>query len=186
MLSQTLVIPMCISSLWTWNMLSGHKLTWCTWACFTCNPLIIISPHKLSHTWQSPNLGCFEYGTTCARMAWSWDYLWGELMKIGATCAGTTCVLGVLVTGSLWTLGRLVRGQHVFCEYLSQGGLEHWGELSKGTVVQGRFKVVSWSVYCLHVFSERWNWTACRRGGWKASWGCFTASRRCWKMIRRS
>jgi hypothetical protein len=31
----------------------------------------------------------------------------------------------------------------VFWEYLSQGGHEHWGELSKGTVVQGRFKVVS-------------------------------------------
>jgi hypothetical protein len=49
----------------------------------------------------------------------------GELMNIGATCAGTTCV---------W-------------EYLSQGGLEHWGELSKGTVGQGRFKVVS-TVQC--------------------------------------
>jgi hypothetical protein len=36
-----------------------------------------------------------------------------------------------------------VRGQHVFWEYLSQGGHEHWGELSKGRVVQGRFKVVS-------------------------------------------
>jgi hypothetical protein len=45
-------------------------------------------------------------------------------MNIGATCAGR-------------------RGQHVFWEYLSQGGLKHWGELSKGTVVQGRFKVVS-------------------------------------------
>ncbi len=31
----------------------------------------------------------------------------------------------------------------MFWEYLSQGGHEHWGELSKGTVVQGRFKVVS-------------------------------------------
>ena len=125
----------------------AHKLTWCSWACFTCNPLIMLFPHKLSHTWQSPSLGRFEYGTTCAGMTWSWDYLWGELMKIGATCAGTTCVLGVLVTGSLWTLGRLVRGQHVFWEYLSQGGHEHWGELSKGTVVQGRFKVVSSSVH---------------------------------------
>jgi hypothetical protein len=64
-------------------------------------------------------------------------------MKIGATCAGTTCVLGLLVTGSLWTLGRLVRGQHVHWDYLSQGGHEHWGELSKGGVVQGRFKVIS-------------------------------------------
>jgi carbonic anhydrase len=36
-----------------------------------------------------------------------------------------------------------VRGQHVIWDYLSQGGHEHWGELSKGTVVQGRFKVVS-------------------------------------------
>jgi hypothetical protein len=42
-------------------------------------------------------------------------------MNIGVTFAGTTCVLGVL----------------------SQGGHEHWGELSKGRVVQGRFKVVS-------------------------------------------
>jgi hypothetical protein len=64
-------------------------------------------------------------------------------MKIGSTCAWTTCVLGLLVTGSLWTLGRLVRGQHVFWEYLSQGGHEHWGELSKGGVVQGRIKVIS-------------------------------------------
>ncbi len=29
------------------------------------------------------------FGSTCH----------GELMNIGATCAGTTCVLGVLVTG---------------------------------------------------------------------------------------
>ncbi len=36
-----------------------------------------------------------------------------------------------------------MRGQHVLWDYLSQGGHEHWGELSKGTVVQGRFKVVS-------------------------------------------
>jgi hypothetical protein len=42
-------------------------------------------------------------------------------MKIGATCAG----------------------QHVFWEYLSQGGYEHWGELLKGGVVQGRIKVIS-------------------------------------------
>ena len=31
-------------------------------------------------------------------------------------------------------------------DYLSQGGHEHWGELSKGTVVQGRFKVVSCNI----------------------------------------
>jgi hypothetical protein len=36
-----------------------------------------------------------------------------------------------------------MRGQHVFWEYLSQGGHEHWGELSKGGVVQGRIKVIS-------------------------------------------
>jgi hypothetical protein len=31
----------------------------------------------------------------------------------------------------------------VHWDYLSQGGHEHWGELSKGGVVQGRFKVIS-------------------------------------------
>ncbi len=31
----------------------------------------------------------------------------------------------------------------MFWEYLSQGGHEHWGELSKGGVVQGRIKVIS-------------------------------------------
>jgi len=31
----------------------------------------------------------------------------------------------------------------VFWEYLSQGGHEHWGELSKGGVVQVRIKVIS-------------------------------------------
>jgi hypothetical protein len=66
-----------------------------------------------------------------------------ELLKIGATCAGTKCALGLLVTGSLRTLGQLVRGQHVHWDYLSEGGHEHWGELSKGGVVQGRIKVVS-------------------------------------------
>ncbi len=38
------------------------------------------------------------FGSTCHR----------EVMNIGATCAGTTCVLGVLVTGRSWTLGRVV------------------------------------------------------------------------------
>ena len=28
-------------------------------------------------------------------------------------------------------------------DYLSQGGHEHWGDLSKGGVVQGRIKVIS-------------------------------------------
>ncbi len=53
-------------------------------------------------------------------------------------------------------MGRLVRGEYVFWEYLSQGGHEHWAELSKGTVVQGRIKVISnfavlwiWDVYCV-------------------------------------
>jgi hypothetical protein len=35
----------------------------------------------------------------------------------------------------------------VFWEYLSQGGHEHWGELSKGGVVQGRIKVISKILY---------------------------------------
>ena len=28
-------------------------------------------------------------------------------------------------------------------DYLSQGGHEHWGDLSRGGVVQGRIKVIS-------------------------------------------
>jgi len=103
----------------------------------------MLSAHKLSQTCKTPILGCFVYGMTCAQVTCSVDYLWGELMKIGTTCAGTTCVLGLLVTGSLWTLGRLVRGQHVIWDFLSQGGHEHWGQLSKGGVVQGRIKVIS-------------------------------------------
>jgi hypothetical protein len=114
-----------------------HEFAW------KCNLQIMLSAHKLSQTCKTPILGCFVYGMTCARVTCSVDYLWGELMKIGTTCARTTCVLGLLVTGSLWTLGRLVRGQHVIWDYLSQGGHEHWGELSKGTVLQGQFKVVS-------------------------------------------
>ncbi len=31
-------------------------------------------------------------------------------------------------------------------DYLSQGGHEHWGDLSKGGVVQGRIKVISANV----------------------------------------
>ena len=126
------VSPMFISYPWQviLNMLWTGKLTWSSWACFTCNPLIMLFPHKLSHTWQSPILGRFEYGTTSAGIKcvlgllvrWAhenWGDLCGdnmcfgsschgELMNIGATCAGTTCVLGVLVTGRSWTLGRVV------------------------------------------------------------------------------
>jgi hypothetical protein len=113
------------------NMLWTDKLTWSSWACFTCNPLIMLFQHKLSHTWQSPILGRFEYGTTSAGIKcvlgllvrWAhenWGDLCGdnmcfgsschgELMNIGATCTGTTCILGVLVTGRSWTLGRLVK-----------------------------------------------------------------------------
>jgi hypothetical protein len=63
----------------------------------------------------------------------NWADLCGDNMCIGATCQG-----------SLRTLGRLVRGQHVHWDYLSQGGHEHWGDLLKGGVVQGRIKVISY------------------------------------------
>ncbi len=144
-------------------MLCAHKFPLCSWALHdvlrhvrhALVDLVFMSlPFKSSPVHVVPAQVVPYKHTTNYGVRWVWDktcwddmsrveYLRGELMKIGATCAGTTCVLGVLVTGSLWTLGRLVRGQHVFWEYLSQGGHEHWGELSKGTVVQGRFKVVS-------------------------------------------
>ncbi len=41
------------------------------------------------------------------------------------------------------TLGQLVRGQQVFWYHLSQGSLENWDQLLKGTVGQGRLKVIS-------------------------------------------
>jgi hypothetical protein len=45
----------------------------------------------------------------------------------------------------------------VIWDFLSQGGREHWGELSKGTVVQGRFKVVSEYIDCSQTH-ECGNW----------------------------
>ncbi len=124
----------------------------------------MLSAHKLSHTCKTPILGCFVYGTTCARITWSVDYLWGELMKIGSTCARTTCVSGLLVTGSLWTLGHLVREQRELQAHLSHGWNEHWALLLNGTVEQGRVKVESTcpardcTLHCLcHTYSiQRW------------------------------
>ena len=42
----------------------------------------------------------------------------------------------------------------MFWEYLSQGGHEHWGELSKGGVVQGRIKVISLKVLLGNVVNK--------------------------------
>ena len=119
------------------NMLTLHKLT------FNKCSLNMLSVLKLTQNFIPGFLGWSNTGTTCVRTTWSSAQLWGELMKIGSTCARTTCVSGSLVTGSTWTLGQLVHGQHELQGHLLHGQHEHWVKLLHGTVVQGRVKVVS-------------------------------------------
>ncbi len=80
-------------------------------------------------------------------------------MKIGSTCARTTCVSGSLVTGGTWTLGQLVHGQHELQGHLLHGQHEHWVKLLHGTVVQGRVKVVSqWVSQSASIFGPSFYW----------------------------
>ena len=119
------------------HMLTLHKLT------FNKCSLNMLSVLKLTQNFIPGFLGWSNTGTTCVRTTWSSAQLWGEFMKIGSTCARTTCVSGSLVTGSTWTLGQLVHGQHELQGHLLHGQHEHWVKLLHGTVVQGRVKVVS-------------------------------------------
>ncbi len=139
------VSPMFMSTAWR-----NPETCWTrpSWPCVHEFAFKVICVH-FSPAQVVPHLQSNNYGVLWVwdQMCWDdmckGDYCRVELMKIGPTCARKTCALGLLVTGSLWTLGRLVRGQYVHWDYLSQGGHEHWGELSKGGVVQGRFKAVS-------------------------------------------